>query len=77
MKQLKQYVLDSRKDKVFYDLEENEPVVLRVSLDEFHLESMFEAGIKIDDVLDNIKKYSPLETMFQRKLLRKEELNEK
>lgn len=57
LKQLKEYVLESRKDIVCFDLEDREPIVLRVSLDEFHLESMIESGIKIDDVLDNIKKY--------------------
>ena len=54
---LKDYVLECRESPWGFDMNEESPIMLRISLDDFHIAEMERVGIPFDAVLDNIKKY--------------------
>lgn len=57
---LKDYVEECRENPWGFDMSEEKPVMLRVSLDDFHLMEMERLGVSFEKVLDNIKKYQEI-----------------
>ena len=58
--EIKQYVVECRKNKEAFFECEDEPVVVRISLDDFHLSELDKKSIKLEEVLDNAQKYSDI-----------------